>query len=319
MALSTSQLTQLVLFKDVNPDTVRHLTAQCPIKDFSIGEVLLSPGEENHSMYVVLEGSASIRLNSLDNSPIAEVGKGESIGEMSALDKGITPSAFVRAEQPMKAMVISHTILMQLIDQSHELARNLLFQLSNRVRSVNITVTNSQQLQKQSELNANIDSLTGLYNRRWIDSYFDRLLCRKEQRKDQPDFAVLIADVDHFKKFNDTFGHLAGDQALRCVATALRENTRPTDIVARYGGEEFLILLPDTCPDVAVLIANRIIKGMREQPIKMGDTVYPNITISAGIASLRADDSFESLVLAADKGLFRAKNNGRNQAAIERV
>lgn len=319
MALSDSQLTNLFLFRGVEPGSVRHLTDQCEVKDFPAGEILLSPSDANHSMYVILDGSATVHLSSIDSDPIAWIGKGESIGEMSALDEGVTPSAFVKVEFDMQTLIISHIILMQLINQSHEVARNLLFLLSNRLRSGNISVTNSKQLQEEFEQHANIDVLTGLYNRRWIDNYFERLMRRNDEQDACAKFSVLLADVDHFKIFNDEHGHLAGDHALRCVADSLKENIRPTDIVARYGGEEFLVILPNTSPEVAVVVADRIIEGMRNHPIQMGETLYPNVTISAGIASLVNGDNFATLIDAADSGLYKAKNNGRNQAAINRA
>lgn len=312
-------LEDILLFREVDLAAVKHLTDQCEVRMFPVNDILLSPTDDNRWMYVILDGSASVHLDSLDSEPIARVGQGESIGEMSALDEGIAPSAYVRVERTMTAMIISHNILMQLIDTSHEVAKNLLFLLSNRLRSGNKFVTNSKQLQQEFEQHANIDSLTGLYNRRWIDAYFERLLRRNREQDTCSKIAVLLADVDHFKQFNDEHGHLAGDQALRCVADALKDNVRPTDIVARYGGEEFLIILPNTSPEVAVVVANRIVEGMRNQPIKMGDMLYPSVTISAGIASLEEGDSFASLIEAADSGLYQAKHNGRDQAAIYRA
>jgi diguanylate cyclase (GGDEF)-like protein len=319
MTLSDIQLAELFLFSGVDLDSVRHLINGFEVRQFPNGKLLFDPETINSCMYVILEGSASVHLSSVDSDPIAQIKKGESIGEMSALDEGITPSAYVKAESNMIALVIDHQTLIQLINLSHELSRNLLVLLSKRLRSVNTTVTHSKQLQEEFEQNANIDALTGLFNRRWIDDYFDRMLRRAKQQDDNNDFAILLADVDHFKTFNDRYGHLAGDQALRCVANALRENTRPTDIVSRYGGEEFLMILPNTNPQMARSVAERIVTGMREQPIIMGETRFPNITISVGIASLEADDSFETLVEAADKGLFKAKESGRNQVAINRV
>jgi diguanylate cyclase (GGDEF)-like protein len=319
MPLSDSQLTNLFLFRGVDPESVKHLTDRCAVRNFPAREVLLTPADENHSIYVILNGTATVHLGSIESDPIARIQPGESIGEMSALDEGVTPSAFVIVESNMTALIISHDILMQLINQSHEVARNLLFLLSNRLRSGNLSVSNSKQLQQEFEQHANIDSLTGLYNRRWIDSYFERLIRRNKDQETCAKFSVLLADVDHFKVFNDEHGHLAGDHALRCVADSLKDNIRPTDIVARYGGEEFLVILPNTSPEVAVVVADRVIEGMRKYPIKMGETLYPNVTISAGIASLVTGDNFATLIDAADSGLYKAKNNGRNQAGIERA
>lgn len=312
MGIDDSQLGRLSLFQSVNPESIRHWIDQCPVREFPAGTVLLNIHEPTDCLYILLEGRVSIRLGSVDANPIAHAEEGECIGELSAFD-GNPPSAFVKAETDISALVIRHDILLDLVDRSHGVARNLLYLLSSRLRSGNHAVTNSLNLQKEFEQHANVDVLTGLYNRRWINDYFQRFMARLHYQDTLPDLSVLMVDVDHFKKFNDRFGHLAGDHALRCVADALKDSVRPTDMVARYGGEEFLVILPDTREEAALMVAERMCEGVRRRSIEMSNTIYPRITISIGVSQMIPGDDFASLVKSADVALYKAKENGRDR------
>jgi diguanylate cyclase (GGDEF)-like protein/PAS domain S-box-containing protein len=156
------------------------------------------------------------------------------------------------------------------------------------------------------------DSLTGLANRR----AFDEALAREHlrSRREKTELGLIMIDVDHFKRFNDLYGHLAGDDCLRCVGAAIGEAVlRPGDLAARYGGEEFAVLLPDTDEAGAAIIAERI----RQAIVGLGirHTANPNaiVTISAGVASLScAEIEADRLIEAADHALYRAKDLGRN-------
>jgi len=312
MAIDDSQLARLMLFQSVNPESIRHWVDQCPVQDFPAGTILLSIHEPTDRLYILLNGRVSIRLGSIDANPIAQVEEGECIGELSAFD-GNPPSAFVKAETDITALVILHETLLELVDRSHGVARNLLYLLSSRLRSGNHAVTNSLNLQKEFEQHANVDVLTGLYNRRWINDYFQRFMARLHYSDTLPDLSVLMVDVDYFKKFNDRFGHLAGDHALRCVAEALKASIRPTDMVARYGGEEFLVILPDTREEDALIVAERMREGVRQCSVEMSNTIFPRITISVGVSHMIPGDDFASLIKAADVALYKAKENGRDR------
>ena len=154
------------------------------------------------------------------------------------------------------------------------------------------------------------DPLTGLLNRRYIEERLSEEINRSG-RSGEP-LSFLMLDVDEFKSYNDTFGHPAGDEALRIVGDILREDLRGADVAVRYGGEEFSVLLPATSTDEAAAIAERI-------RIHMEQTEFPKrkVTISIGVASRSEEiNSVEELILAADKALFRAKKNGRNNIQI---
>ncbi|OLC03447.1 MAG: hypothetical protein AUH78_02760 [Gemmatimonadetes bacterium 13_1_40CM_4_69_8] len=153
------------------------------------------------------------------------------------------------------------------------------------------------------------DDLTGLYNRRYLMETLANEIRRS--RRLEHCCALLMADIDHFKEYNDAFGHLAGDEVLIKVARALRESTREVDSVARYGGEEFVVLLPETAAEQAAETAERIRARVAAEALAGG-----TITLSVGIAEFPTHgDSPESMIAAADRALYRAKHEGRNRVA----
>ncbi|WP_158319818.1 diguanylate cyclase [Alcanivorax sp. NBRC 101098] len=157
------------------------------------------------------------------------------------------------------------------------------------------------------------DSLTLLHNRRYFDEILEKELIRSN-RSQQPVSLILI-DIDHFKQFNDNYGHLVGDECLRAVALALKnEISRKSDLAARYGGEEFAVILPDTNGSQAITVAENIRNTIQNLVFKHQDLRIP-ISASLGIASVVADKGYtpSDLIEMADSGLYQAKNQGRNR------
>lgn len=157
------------------------------------------------------------------------------------------------------------------------------------------------------------DALTGLANRR----HFDETLAHewRRARRQGNSVALLMCDVDHFKRYNDRYGHCAGDDCLRRVAALLaRRAGRASDLAARYGGEEFAIILPETGADGARSVAEGLGNDLRKAAIAHADAPQGMLTLSIGIATAIPDSSIrhEALVEAADNALYRAKHNGRN-------
>ena len=165
----------------------------------------------------------------------------------------------------------------------------------------------------------NSDGLTGLSNRRHFDEYLE-LEWRRAMR-DQTQLSLLMIDVDFFKTYNDSFGHVEGDEALRKVAAAIREaSSRPSDLPARYGGEEFALVLPNTSPGGARLVAEKLRMAVAALKIPhIAPAEGASLTISIGLSTMTPVQGTDcrKLIMAADKGLYTAKNNGRNQVGIE--
>lgn len=161
------------------------------------------------------------------------------------------------------------------------------------------------------------DALTSLSNRKFFDSSMTRLL-EQAMSSNQP-FSLLMADVDHFKKFNDTYGHQTGDQVLRLVAQAIKYNVKGRDVAARYGGEEFAILLPETIGESALRVAENVRVGVMGKDLVKRSTgeKLGRVTISIGVAAWRTGDTAQTLMERADSALYLAKHNGRNRVQCE--
>ncbi|MDN6854981.1 diguanylate cyclase [Pseudomonas sp. CAN2814] len=228
----------------------------------------------------------------------------------------------------------------QLVQQAHRLNLSMIFQREmlrrdgslqpaeintqlihqgEREYLIAVARDNSERLQLEAQLQklSQQDGLTGLYNRR----YFDRQLqseWRRLRRADAP-LAVLMLDVDHFKRFNDCLGHLAGDDALRRVASCLQECLqREGDVACRYGGEEFVIILTDTDPDGAGHVAARVHQRVAELGIAHPAAELGRLTVSIGvaIATPGQDAEPDQLIAQADRALYAAKHRGRNQTCV---
>jgi len=160
-----------------------------------------------------------------------------------------------------------------------------------------------------------IDGLTGIANRRDFDRTVD--LEWKRCRRDKLDLSLIMLDIDYFKKFNDMYGHLAGDECLKSVVEVIKLNIkRPADKAARFGGEEFILILPETDKSGAFSIAESIRKDVISLNIPHRNSpVAEMVTISAGISSVVPDTDvmIKDLIEDADKALYRAKSNGRNR------
>lgn len=172
---------------------------------------------------------------------------------------------------------------------------------------------NLDQVHKESQ----IDPLTEVGNRKFFEKELSHTT--HEARDNGWPLALLMVDIDHFKKFNDTYGHLIGDQVLRLVAHTLVENLKGRDVIARYGGEEFVILLPQTKVGDAEKVANQLRNSLATKHIKRRSTneTLGNITISIGAAEYCGGEEMDDFIHRADTGLYKAKQTGRNKVVSE--
>lgn len=157
------------------------------------------------------------------------------------------------------------------------------------------------------------DGLTGLHNRRYLDSHLQTLVDRAVARR-RP-LSIMITDLDRFKSINDTHGHDGGDDVLREFAKRLRKNVRGIDLACRFGGEEFVVVMPDTDQQIAEKVAERIRASIAQTPFAVGNSgTSIDVTVSVGVSSLRrTGDTVEELMKRADVALYEAKSGGRNR------
>jgi diguanylate cyclase len=161
------------------------------------------------------------------------------------------------------------------------------------------------------------DPLTGLGNRKYFDRSIDSAV-QSALASGEP-LSLLMFDIDHFKSFNDSYGHLTGDQVLRLVGMSLKQTIKGQDITARYGGEEFAVVLPNTALRQALTVADHIRRTVMSKELKKKSTgeILGRVTISVGVSILKPGDDTDSLIERADACLYAAKRNGRNRVICE--
>lgn len=307
MVLSAEALAELPLFHGESPDALEWLREIAELRELQAGEVLFRPGQLNDKLYILLRGS----LNREGRPASGTIQPGECVGELSMLDEKPTVN-YVNAAERSLLLVIGRVAFWRLVSTSHTVSRNLLYLFSSRLRSDIDVMNESLLLQRQLEQRALIDPLTGLFNRFWLEQMAGRLVERAQIAGTS--LALILMDVDHFKRFNDSHGHMAGDAALRVLGATLKRSLRAEDFAVRYGGEEFVILLQHAGADEVAGAAERLRQAVAAAPIDgFGGVPLPSVTASFGVALLQPDQSFAMLLSQADEALYRAKAQGRNR------
>jgi diguanylate cyclase (GGDEF)-like protein len=299
------------LFRDTDLDVIWPLVERCPIRELPRGEVLIAEGELSRNVYVLLKGMLEVQLDPARKDVVARIDPGQTVGELAPIDHRAR-SATVIAATECRVLDVAEDTFWSLLRTSHAFALNVLGTVCDRLRGINVSLTESRRLQKELERKANIDVLTNLGNRRWLDEVL-QFEVRGASGGGAP-LSVVMIDIDHFKLLNDAHGHSAGDYVLASVARSLKAQFRPNDRVARYGGEEFTVVLPATALADAVKAANRVRRAIADTPlVAPGSLEAIPVTISLGVAEYRPGDTVEILVTRADQALYRAKHEGRNR------
>ena len=303
----------LQLFSDAPDERTAAMLAPCPVLRLEAGEAL----SDSACLYIVLRGSLAVAADTytgMDDGTVSKVLPGESVGEQAVLDEASNLTA-ISALEETDVLVIDAVLVWELIEQSNGLARNLLRLMSFRIRAANALLRRRQKLGEFYRQLSMVDSLTGLYNRAWLNDLLPNMISTAHDSG--APLSRLMIDLDHFKRFNDRHGHQAGDQALRIAAQVVGAALRPTDFAVRYGGEELMVILPDTNEQLALLVAERLCERMR-QAVIFEDLrcPLPHITGSFGVASLALRQDEHGLIATADAALYRAKDAGRDRVAL---
>ncbi len=221
-------------------------------------------------------------------------------------------SSLVIADLPSRVLKLNTEIYWSLVYASHAFAVNLLAIQSQRLRDSTENIRQVTGLKEKFQHHAVIDGLTGLYNRRWLDEMLPRQMKRSLMALEP--LSLVMIDIDFFKKFNDFYGHQAGDFVLFEVGRLLKEWFRPEDSVVRYGGEEFTVILPNSAGEVAYKAADRVRQAIAAQRFCVPNTAARlSITLSMGLAALDPLQTMENFIGAADAALYQAKQTGRNR------
>lgn len=325
-------------------------------RDSAPGEIIFQEDESGDTMYVIRSGQVAIIKGGLDTPTIIGFRRsGDMIGEMAVLEKQ-PRSASVIALTPVHLYSITRDKFYLLLGESPAISQGIMEMLSSRLRESDeairresidnkrlirqvyaLEVDNydliqlrdalrqtNERLQAEIAENESLqailreqairDPLTGLFNRRYLQETLERELLRAG-RENYP-ITIILMDIDHFKKLNDTYGHIAGDLVLEALGRLLRSQTRGGDIPCRFGGEEFLVVMPGASLEVAARRAEALRLEFQDFRVEyLGQSV--SATLSLGVAAFpQHGNRVEELLSEADKALYTAKNNGRNQVVV---
>ena len=200
----------------------------------------------------------------------------------------------------------------RIIKQTYDLEQSQ-HGVETKMTNVLAEIDNLRKELEQVKKESNTDALTAISNRKAFDSILQHSIL--SSRETQQGFCLLLLDIDHFKVFNDTYGHLVGDKVLRYVASSLKRSIKKTDFVARFGGEEFVIILPDSDINSAMVVAEQLRKIVSAGKLtdKGKNVSYGKTMVSIGVTQFRASDLSNEIVSRADKALYLAKDRGRNR------
>ncbi len=311
--LRDGEFARLHILRGVSAESVFGLLEHCPVHVLSKDALILEKGQPNETLYLVMEGQLCVHLDKPDSEPVACLEVGQTVGELSVIDES-PASAYVRASCSSRLLAIDESTFWRMVEASHEFAANMLILLADRLRTNNSLIVDGLNQRLHLEHEATVDALTGLRNRRWLDKNLPRVASR--HRFSRRPFCVIMLDVDHFKTFNDNFGHSAGDRVLTAVAKTISGRLRPTDLASRYGGEEFCVMLPDTPLEGGIIAANRVRNAVANEELRLPDGArLPPVTVSLGVACFDGEEADSAVLARADAALYRAKAAGRNRVA----
>jgi len=302
------------LFRDVPLETLRSLCAKAKLVSLLQGDKLLSLGKINEYIYIVISGRLSVKvsLSSLDE-PIAMLAPGDCVGEMSVLVDGLA-TAHVIAATNCDLFAIDYTTFWHLIDDSNEVARNMLKILVQRIHMGNEIMANSILHRDAFPDKDIMDNKTGLYSYHGMHLKFDRLLQRCAV--DKKSLCLIVLEVDDPVNPEDASKESHTDQILHTVAQTILTMLRPDDHSGRLIGKKFAVMLTNLSLAEATATAERLRATVSQTTILMpnGKTQQP-VTISAGVSEALASDSWGALVARSDIALDHAILSGRNRVA----
>ena len=313
------------LFRGINLGSIEHLLKGCQVITLKSGATLLEVGQKNTSLYFVLNGELRVYLNGRGLPVHAALGPGECVGELSLIDGG-NSAALVIAAQDTRMLVAPHELVWSMVDSSNGIARNLLAILAGRIRNDNLLQVTTSGPSLEFEAATNVDALTGLHNKNWMGEAFQRMAQRCE-RSGVPLF-LMLADIDRFKNFNDSYGHLAGDSILKGVARIMAASLRPHDLLAHLGGDRFVVLLSEKSSDGAMKMAERLREAVAKPVLRFGKSSAPQVAsatqaiqeehvmTSFGVSRVQRGDTLDSLLATAEGVLQQAKADGSNRVKM---
>jgi diguanylate cyclase (GGDEF)-like protein len=325
----SNKLSSIKRFSDLvrqasNEDEVYEILFDVLKKKSGITQVVVAKKEYNDKYLTVYKAMDSDKLQSIKNRMTVEencwaVKSGKEFinnGSSSDFDckDFYSESASYICLPIILGDIVSGVIQIQ-SDKKNYFSNDLIAEIKVYIDNITPVISNIRLLESLNNM-ASVDTLTKAYNRRYLDKYLEEQI--KISKENNLHLSVIMIDIDFFKRFNDTYGHDAGDYVLMYFADTLKFNVRETDVVSRYGGEEFIVVLPRTNHRGAYRVAEKLRKKVEEMSLTaISNENPPKITCSLGISVYPLHgNNIDKLIQSADKALYKAKNSGRNRTCI---
>ncbi len=277
-------------------------------------------GDAGEELYIVRDGRIAVRVQSGEGAEVdvAELGRGDFFGEMAIFENAPRSASCVTLDDGTLS-VLSKSDFFGLMRSHPSVAAKIMYRMvaitTARLHRTGSFLSDLVQWGEGARRRAVTDDLTGLYNRRYLDSALEQQF--QDARAKNEVFSLIMMDLDRFHEINDTYGQPFGDEVIRLVAPSVAENVRKSDIPARYGGDEFTIILPRANADAALEVAEAIRKSVASLEISAPDGSTLRVTTSQGVAEFpRHGGSVDEIKSSSDQALYQAKEGGRDRADI---
>lgn len=282
------------LFQKVKSSTLASLLTNTTRVRLAAGQILLTPGQHNNRIYIVLSGRLRAQLSADDANPIALFGIGECVGEMSMFDDNQV-SAYVIAATDCQLLAIDHVQAWSVLNRSLQASHNLLAMLANRIRSSNRILAAWLEKAQGFETLSFINNVTFLYNRHWLSENIGRLILR-HTRNNEPSAFVLLK-VNNFGLYETGFGKLGSEQVQRSIAESILRCLRPNDVAVQISADQFAIFLSQARTDSSRVVADRLLEEIDRMVIGTpGGGALPPVILSIGVGLPQSGDTLDSLI-----------------------
>lgn len=311
---SRRDLAQIGLLKGAHQESIMPLLRNCPVLLMANGDVLLRAGESCEAVYMVMSG----RLRMQDPSGAVGdilVDAGDTVGELSLFQNAVL-ACTVSAIESSRVVVIERRIAWALVGASHQIARNWLGLLASRSR-VNGVIAGSEELKTTHGGHATLDEVTGLHNRRWLESMLPRQMTRSATS--QEPLTLLLIEIDKFDGYTQRLGPTVGEHACHAVAQKVVESIRPTDLVASYGPARFAVVLPNSNVASACQVGERLRNAVSRLTVgATDDNVGSPLTVSVGVSAFQPASDARSFLASGESALKAARISGGNRVGMYR-
>ena len=289
-----SLLQESPLFKKMKSSILASLLMKTTQAKLVPEQVLITPGQQNDQIYIILSGRLRVQVTLHDPNPIALLGMSECVGEMSMFDDDQATS-YVIAVTDCELLCIPHAEVWAILNESLQASHNMMTVLTGRIRSSNRILAQSMESMHGYQALDYVSNISGIYNRRWLSENIARLIYR-HIRNNQPCIFILLK-VEDLKQFTARFGSLGSDEAQRTIAQTMLRCLRPNDVATHISEDQFAILLPQTELENVNAVTGRLLGEIGQTTIvtPTGDALPP-VTLTVGVSQCKSGDTLDTLL-----------------------